>query len=131
VIVVDASAIVDSLVDQPPAAGLLAVLADTPLHAPTLVDFEVASALRGHALGRRLDQSRLDEAVADFRSLRVERHPMSDLLDHLLQLRHRFTVYDAAYVVLARALEAPLVTCDAKLRAASEVGVHVRLFRGG
>jgi hypothetical protein len=53
---------------------LLALLANEELHAPALLDFEVASALRGHALGGRPDQLRLDEAVEDFGGLAIERH---------------------------------------------------------
>jgi predicted nucleic acid-binding protein len=71
----------------------------------------------------------LTEAVADFNALRIERHQMTDLLGHVLELRDNFTVYDAAYVVLARALEVPLITSDDKLREARRLGVDVRVLR--
>ena len=119
---------VDALVDEPVNPQLLALLADEELHAPALLDFEVASALRGHALGGKLDQLRLDEAIEDFGALRIERHQMTGLLGHILDLRD-FTVYDATYVVLAQALEAPLVTADVKLRGAKRFGVDVRVLR--
>jgi predicted nucleic acid-binding protein len=127
VIVVEASAMVDALVDQPVNPALLALLADEELHAPALLDFEVASALRGHARGRRLDRARLGEAVEDFGAFRIERHQMTALLGHILDLRDNFTADDAAYVVLAQALDAPLVTADAKLTEAERVGVEVRV----
>jgi predicted nucleic acid-binding protein len=127
-IVIDSSAMVDALVDEPVNPELLALLADEELHAPALLDFEVASALRGHALGGRLDQLRLDEAVEDFGALAIDRHPMTGLLGHVLDLRGNLTAYDAAYVVLAQALEAPLVTADARLHGASRVGVEVRVL---
>jgi predicted nucleic acid-binding protein len=128
VIVVESSAMVDALVGEPVDPQLLALLADEELHAPALLDFEVASALRGHALGGKLDQLRLDEAVEDFSALRIERHQMTELLGHVLDLRGNFTAYDAAHVVLAQALEAPLVTADSKLRGAGRVGVEVRVL---
>ncbi len=128
-IVIESSAMVDALVDEPVNPELLALLADEELHAPALLDFEVASALRGHALGGKLDQARLDEAVEDFSAFRIERHHMTDLLGHILDLRENFTVYDATYVILAQALEAPLVTADAKMNEAKRVGVDVRVFR--
>lgn len=128
-IVIDASAMVDALVDEPANPEMLALLADQELHAPALLDFEVASALRGHALGGKLDQVRLDEAVEDFGALQIERHQMTDLLSHVLDLRDNLTAYDAAYVVLAQALEAPLVTTDANLVEARRVGVDVRILR--
>ena len=128
-IVIESSAMVDALIDEPVNPELLALLADEELHAPALLDFEVASALRGHALGGKLDQARLDEAVEDFSAFRIERHHMTDLLGHILDLRENFTVYDATYVILAQALEAPLVTADAKMNEAKRVGVDVRVFR--
>jgi predicted nucleic acid-binding protein len=129
VIVIESSAMVDALVDEPVNPELLALLADEELHAPALLDFEVASALRGHARGGRLDQARLSEAVEDFGAFRIERHQMTGLLGDILDLRENFTAYDAAYVVLARALEAPLVTADAKMTEAERIGVDVRVLR--
>jgi predicted nucleic acid-binding protein len=128
VIVVESSAMVDALVGDPANPSLLALLAEEDLHAPALLDFEVASALRGHALGGKLDPVRLDEAVEDFIAFRIERHPMTGLLGHMLDLRDNFTAYDAAYVVLARALDSPVVSADAKLREAARLGVDVRVF---
>lgn len=126
-IVVEASAMVSALVDDPANPGLLALLADEELHAPALLDFEVASALRGHVLGGKLDPVRLDEAVEDYTAFRVERHQMTDLLGHMLDLRDNFTVYDAAYLVLALALEAPIVSADTKLQEAARLGIEVRV----
>jgi predicted nucleic acid-binding protein len=131
VIVVESSAMVDALVGRPVNPQLLALLADEELHAPALLDFEVASALRGHARGGRLDQGRLEEAVADFAAFRIRRHQMTELLGHVLDLRDNFTAYDAAYVVLAQTLDAPLVTADTKLTEAGRVGVEVRVLRIG
>ena len=119
---------VDALVDEPANPNLLALLADEELHAPALLDFEVASELRGHVLGGKLDPVRLDEAVEDFTGLRIERHQMTGMLGYMLDLRDNFTVYDAAYLVLAQALEATVVTADAKLREAARLGIDVRVF---
>ncbi len=127
-IVIESSAMVDALVDDPANPELLALLADAELHAPALLDFEVASALRGHLLGGKLDPARVDEAVEDFAAFRIERHQMTSWLGHMLALRDNFTVYDAAYLVLAQALEAPLVTSDAKLREATRLGIDVRIL---
>lgn len=124
-IVIESSAMVHALVGDPANANLLALLADEQLHAPALLDFEVASGLRGHVLGGKLDPVRLDEAVEDFIAFRIERHPMTNLLGHMLDLRDNFTVYDAAYLVLAQALEAPIVSADAKLKEATRLGIDV------
>ena len=126
-IVIESSAMVDALVGDPASPNLLALLADEELHAPALLDFEVAGALRGHVLGGKLDPVRLDEAVEDFIAFRIERHPMTDLLGHMLDLRDNFTVCDAAYLVLAQALEAPILSADAKLKEARQLGIDVRV----
>jgi hypothetical protein len=57
----------DALVDAPADPELLAVVvANSELHAPALVDYQVASALRGHVLGGKLAEPRLHEATEDF-----------------------------------------------------------------
>jgi predicted nucleic acid-binding protein len=128
VIVIESSAMVNALVGDPANPDLLALLADEELHAPALLDFEVASALRGHVMGGKLDPVQLDDAVEDFIAFRIERHPMTGLLGHMLDLRENLTVYDAAYLVLAQALEAPIVSADTKLRAATRLGIDVRVL---
>ena len=127
-IVVESSAMVDALVGDPANPRLLALLADEDLHAPALLDFEVASALRGHLLGGKLDPVLLEEAVADFATFRIERHHMTGLLGHMLEQRENFPVHDAAYLVLAKALEAPVVSADAKLKEATRLGIRVQVF---
>lgn len=120
---------VDALVGAPVNPGLLDLLATEDLHSPALLDFEVASALRGHALAGKLSESRLDEALTDFAAFRVERYPMTDQLGSVVALRNNFTVHDAAYVVLAQALCAPIVTADAKLLEAARLGVDIQVIR--
>jgi predicted nucleic acid-binding protein len=129
VIVIEASAMVDALVDDPANPELLALMADADMHAPALLDYEVASALRGHVLAGLLSDERLAHAVDAFGSLRIDRHPLSSMMRGVLALRENFTVYDAAYIVLAQALEAPLVTADGKLSEACKLGIDVQVFR--
>lgn len=128
-IVIEASAMVDALVGQPANPELLALIADEDLHAPALLDYEVASALRGHTLAGVLSSVQMTDAAADFRALRIERYPLATMMRSVLGLKDNFTVYDAAYVVLAQALDAPLVTADTKLTAARTLGVDVRVVR--
>jgi predicted nucleic acid-binding protein len=129
VIVIEASAMVDALIDDPANPDLLALIADSELHAPSLIDYEVASALRGHALGGKLANAQLEDAADDFHAISIHRYPLSAMIRDVLDLRDNFTVYDAAYIVLAQALEVPLVTVDAKLAEARRVGVDVRVLR--
>lgn len=130
-IVIEASAMVDALVGQPADPTLLALLADADLHAPALLDYEVASALRGHALAGRLSGQRLADAIEDFGGMRIERYPLGSMMSGVLHLKDNFTAYDAAYVLLARTLDAPLVTADAKLTGARSLGIDVQVLRRG
>ncbi|MFC4584534.1 type II toxin-antitoxin system VapC family toxin [Sphaerisporangium corydalis] len=128
-IVVDSSSVVNALVDEPVNLELLDLLATEELHAPTLIDFEVMSALRGHLLGRKLERSRIGDALDDFTGIHLVRYQMSNLFGDILKLCENFTAYDAAYVVLAQTLDAPLVTSDLKMKAAEKTGVEVRIYR--
>jgi predicted nucleic acid-binding protein len=129
VIVVDASAVVHALIDASVNPRLLALLAVEDLCAPHLLDYEVTSALRGHVLGRKLTASRGRDALRDYVDLSITRYNAVALLDGIWRMRDAFTVYDAAYLTLALALECPLVTSDAKMREAERLGVDVRVYQ--
>lgn len=107
-----------------------ALLADEELHAPGLLDFEVASALRGHVLGVLSDEDRLERALDDLTASSVERHHMTAALGQILDLRDDFTAHDAPYVVLTRALGARMVICDAKVAKARQLGADIQIFGG-
>ncbi len=91
------------------------------LHAPHLLDLEVAQVLRRYALAGEMDAIRGLEALEDLADLPLTRYPHDLLLPRIWELRWNLTAYDAAYVALAEALAAPLVTRDAAL---ASVRVH-------
>lgn len=113
-IVLDASAMVEALVGAHPADELLSALAQD-IHAPHLLDVEVASVLRGLELGGVISRARAEQARSDYWAFKIQRYELEPLADRHWQLRHRFTSYDAFYIALAEVLGAPLVTCDKKL----------------
>jgi len=127
-IVIDSSAVVHALVSPSVNPQLLALLAVEDLCAPHLIDFEVASALRGHVLARKLTAVSGQEALADYAALGIFRYEGRGLLHEIWRHRENFTVYDAAYVTLARGLDCPLATSDHKMRAAERLGVEVRIY---
>jgi predicted nucleic acid-binding protein len=131
VIVVDASAILEIILNTPRGSKVAALFRSPgeTLHAPHLLDIEVAQVLRRYVLSGDLDKHRGDQAIADFSLLPIERYPHGELLDRICQLRDSLTAYDATYVVLAEALEARLVTCDARLSRAHGHGAEVELVR--
>jgi predicted nucleic acid-binding protein len=86
----------------------------------------VAQVLRRYGASGDLTPGRGAEAIADLADLPITRHEHVVLLPRMWQLRHNLTAYDAAYVALAEALEATLLTRDAKLaRAAGRARVEV------
>lgn len=127
--VVDASAIVQVLTAPSGAPALVAtLLADGDIHAPHLVDVEVVSALRRLEHRRELSTDRADDARRDLADLPLNRYPHQALVERAWELRHTVSSYDAVYLALAEALDAPLVTCDARLSRVPGVAATVELF---
>ena len=113
-IVLDASAMVEALIGSEVADELLDALTGD-VHAPHLLDVEVLSVLRGLLLGGKLVPAVAEEVRRDHFAFAINRYEVAPLADRIWQLRHQYTSYDAAYLALAEALDAPLYTCDAKL----------------
>ncbi len=119
-IVVDASALIDALLpirDAAPVARRLFGSGDT-LHSPHLLDLEVAQVLRRYARSNQVPLARCRTALSDLGDIPLIRYPHDVLLPRIWELRDHLTAYDAAYVALAEALDAPLLTRDKRLAAA-------------
>jgi predicted nucleic acid-binding protein len=130
VIVLDASAAVDWLLQTSAGQNIERRIysRNETLHAPELLDLEATQVLRGLSRQRVVSAHRADEAVRDLLDLRVTRYPHLVLLPRIWQLRHNFSAYDAAYVVLAEKLGATLVTRDARLASVTGHVALVELF---
>ena len=98
------------------------------LHAPHLLDLEVAQVLRRLVRETAVTAQRADQAIQDLLSLRVARYPHFVFLPQIWQLRNNLSAYDAAYVALTEKLGATLITRDARLASASARGVMVEVF---
>ena len=114
-LVVDASALIDLIVPLAPDRSLRQRVAGEDLHAPHVLDVEVLSALRRFVRGGTLSVDRAADARVDLGSAAIVRYPHTPLLGRAWELRDNATAYDAVYIALAELLEAPLVTCDARL----------------
>jgi predicted nucleic acid-binding protein len=116
-IVLDASAMVEWLLQTPRAVEIerRVLGGEEPLHAPHLMDLEVAQVLRRFVANGELAESRVRSALEDLRNIPVTRYPHDILLDRIWVLRKNLTAYDAAYVALAEGLDAPLLTCDQRI----------------
>ncbi len=93
------------------------------------MDLEVLHALRRQALRGALSPRRGAEALEDLASIMLVRYPHTSLMERIWELRENLTAYDAAYVALAEALDAPLVTMDARLAQAPGHRAAVELYR--
>jgi predicted nucleic acid-binding protein len=108
--------------DDPRRGAVSARLASgDALFAPAHLDAEVVSALRGLARVNTKVARAATTALTHLAGFPIRRMPLAPLLERMWQLRANVTPYDAAYVALAERLDAPLVTCDAKLTTASGI----------
>ncbi|MEE4023922.1 type II toxin-antitoxin system VapC family toxin [Gordonia sp. PKS22-38] len=115
-LVVDASCLFEVVADTPRAEGIRARLAsDTDHVAPEVIDVEVLGVIRAQYLRGRLDATAAALAVDDLRDWPGERHSHRWMLDRVWHLRDTVRGWDAFYVTLAEAMDATLVTMDARL----------------
>jgi predicted nucleic acid-binding protein len=113
VIVADASVVGPAFIDDGPHGDHARQrIRDQLLFAPSLIDLEVLSMIKGRLRAGAVDQRRAREAVADFLTVRLRRMPHVGLLPRIWDLRDKLSIYDAAYVALAEAIGVPLLTAD-------------------
>jgi predicted nucleic acid-binding protein len=112
VIVVDASAALTALLNDGPARQ---ILGGQGLHAPHLIDCELASALRRQVHANQVTAGDGWNALDAWRRIGVTRYPVSGLLQRIWELRDNVSAYDASYVAVAESLDCALVTADRRL----------------
>ncbi len=129
-IVLDASAVLEVLLATPVGATIeeRVFSGDETLHAPHLLDLEVAQVLRRYNASGEMDGERGRIALQDLSDLPIHRYPHEVLMPRIWELRHNATAYDAAYLALAEALRAPLLTRDARLASVPGHPVSVELM---
>lgn len=127
VLVVDASIALDLLARfRPEPLQALLWAPGTSLVAPELIGVEVLNALRRFDREGAIPAGRQPDLPRELRALRIRTFKHGPLLEGIWSLRDRVTAYDAAYVVLAAALQAPLVTRDTRL--ARAVGAMLQVL---
>lgn len=121
-IVADSSAVVEVLLNTPSGLDIRRRFElEEAIHVPHLLDLEVLQVLRRYDRTSAFDAQRMDEALQDYEDLPLRRHSHRVLLPRIWELRHNLTAYDATYLALAEALDAPLITRD---RAFANISGH-------
>ena len=130
-IVLDASALVELILDTPTGRAVAARIADPAegLHVPHLADIEVVQALRRYVRERDIDAVAAAVALDDLRALDLQRHAHEPLLERVWELRENLTAYDAVYVALTEVLDGVLLTCDGPLSRAPGLAGRIVLVQ--
>ena len=127
--VLDASGAIEFLLNTARGRKVGARLADHAeiVHAPHLIDIEIAHVLRRYVLDGTFGERHAARTLRHWRQLDVERYPHEPFLDRVWGLRDNVTAYDAIYVALAEALGEMLVTADRRLAGSPGLNVRVEL----
>jgi len=88
----------------------------------------VLHALRRPSLLGTVSPERVRLALSRLRDTQLVRYPHTPLMERIWELKDNLTAYDSAYVALAEALDAPLVTLDARLARATGIRARVEVY---
>lgn len=114
-IVLDASALVEVVADQPGKAAVVAHLTG-PVVAPSHQPAEALSAIARMVRAGEIHRDQASDALVDVARLDQELvTPTAQHLRRALELQERIRVLDGLYVALAEHLGAALLTTDARL----------------
>jgi predicted nucleic acid-binding protein len=129
--VLDASVLVEFLTGGEHAESSERHLMSSPgwLWAPFLVDAEVGHALRGEVRAGQISARAARAALGDLLEMRLQRVSHHLLAERAWELRENVSFYDGLYVALAEALEAPLLTLDARLAKAPGLRAEIELVQ--
>jgi predicted nucleic acid-binding protein len=126
-IVVDASIIVDLFTaGEERVDSIKSTLSvNSSLHAPHLIDVEVAGAIRRGLLHGKIGEATAMTALKAMRDLPLDRYAHLPLMPRAWQLKESVTIGDAVYVSLAEMLGATFFTSDARLARAPGIRANV------
>lgn len=130
-VVLDASAAVELLLKTRAGRRARQALSGEIVAAPAHLDAEVLSALVRLVRGGTIEEALVPPALRALARAPIERVPIAPLLAGAWSLRANVSSRDALYVVLARRLDAALVTADARLSRAPGLEIGLVLVRSG
>lgn len=124
-LVLDASAMVDYLVDSPLAARVAERIADNEILVPAHFDAEVLSALGRLHRGGDLSEAEVDARVALTAQAPFHRHLLAPLLEGAWARHQNVRLVDALYIELADQVDATVITTDSGMSTASANAEHI------
>lgn len=113
-VVVDCSVVAAVIFDEPARDDAARLISEKSLHAPYLLDHEIASVASKKRKHGWLEAS-VERALADYLQHDVVLHRTAVGEQVALAQRYELSAYDAGYLWLAAELKAPLVTFDQRL----------------
>jgi predicted nucleic acid-binding protein len=122
-IAIDASALVELLLQTPVGKRVAGLTLGSRLIAPDVINPETMQSLRRLERAGNLTSERAAAAISRLRRSPIVRVPTAGLIADAWSLRANFSAYDACYVALARAGGWPLLTTDGPLQRAPSPGV--------
>ncbi|MBA3293584.1 MAG: type II toxin-antitoxin system VapC family toxin [Geodermatophilaceae bacterium] len=127
-LVVDPSVLVTALCDGGATGAVAreALRGRDDVHAPHLIDVEITHALRG-MVRRVLKAAEAGEVLAAALVFPLTRWGLLGLMPRVWELRDTVSAYAGAYVALAEALDAELLTFDDRLHRADGPTCRIRV----
>jgi predicted nucleic acid-binding protein len=122
-LVIDASALVELLLQSTRGTEVKRAIGDAELIAPDVVNPEVMQSLRGLERGGKMTSERASKALSRLADSQISHVPTLALLQEAWSMRANLSAYDACYVALARALDCALLTTDRPLTRAPNLGI--------
>ncbi len=117
-LVVDCSVLSAVLFEEPMRDDALRQLSGRAMHAPTLLDHEIAN-VATKKQRQNWPADSIDMALADYAEHDIALHRIDVKAQVALAARYGLSAYEAAYLWLAAELKAPLATFDHKLAVAA------------
>lgn len=119
-LVVDASVLAAVVFAEPSRDEAEARFRGWRLCAPGLIDFEIANVAVFKARKKVLGRDEVERALVAYSNLDLRRESVPPAVISQVATRYGLTAYDAAYLCVAEAVQAPLATFNAELAKAAE-----------